>query len=397
MFAMAYDYVPISSERLEPIAEMSQGIAAARSVREVFRALFLFATRVSPATGIFVALYTPATGLRRCVYSADVLVDEAGGRTVEENADLSLFPELPLNTGPQSKAIVTGEVVETPDLDAAVVGLPRVDTGSDFDERPPRSSLAVPFGTEGRVLGAFEVQSVELAAFREEHVDGLEMAAKLAALAVENLDLLERERAQHEATLRALGLALEYRDYETKGHTDRVVTLALAFGKTLDLDDRAMRALQWGAYLHDLGKVAIPDAILLKPGPLTDEEFDVIRGHTLIGLEMCSDIPFLPREAREVVRSHHERWDGRGYPDGLEGDDIPLLARMFTLIDVYDALTSERPYKSAWTHADAIAEIQAQADEQFDPELVPTFVDLVSEAKAHRGARRRKRARDARP
>ena len=376
---MGYEYIPVSEERLEPIAEMSQDIAAARTVHEVFRALFLFATRISPATGIFVALYMPATESRRCVYSADVLPGSAGEQAVEENADLSIFPDLPLNTGPQSRAILTGEVVNTPDLDAAVVGLPRVDTGSDFEEHPPRSSLAVPFGAEGRVLGAFEVQSTELAAFRDEHVPALKMAAKLAAIAVENLDLLGRERVQHEATLRALGLALEYRDYETKGHTDRVVTLSLAFGRALGLETRTLQALRWGAYLHDLGKVAIPDQILLKPGRLTDEEFDIIRRHTLIGIDMCRDIPFLPPEAREVVRSHHERWDGRGYPDRRSGEDIPLLARMFSLVDAYDALTSERPYKTAWTHEAAAAEIEEQAGMQFDPNLVPTFLRLVHE------------------
>ena len=193
---------------------------------------------------------------------------------------------------------------------------------------------------------------------------------------------LQEIKATREATFRSLGMAPEYRDLETRGHTDRVVNLARCFADAVGLDPEQRQALAWGAYLHDLGKLAVPDAILLKPAKLTAEEFAAIRRHTLYGVEMVRDIAFLPAETVAVVRSHHERWDGGGYPDGLAGGDIPLLARMFSLVDVYDALTSERPYKRAWTHADAVTELQKQAGSQFDPHLVPLFLAALTEAAA---------------
>ncbi len=198
--------------------------------------------------------------------------------------------------------------------------------------------------------------------------------------ALERVESVRELTATREQAFRALGVALEYCDLETKGHTDRVVEQALAFGRALRLGPRDLQALQWGAYLHDLGKIAIPDAILLKPGTLTDEEFAVIRKHTLYGYEMTRGIPFLPEATSALVRNHHERWRGDGYPDGLAGDAIPLLARMFSLVDVYDALMSDRPYKRAWTHEAAIEEIRAMAGVQFDPGLTDVFLELVEGA-----------------
>lgn len=372
-----YRYTPLSGEHLKPIEAMAKGIAGAETVQEVFRALFEFATRTTPASGIFVAHYSTDSGLRRCVYSADLITTSDGSREIEEDIDLDRYPQVPLNDGPQSKAILTGAVVNTPDLNSAATGLPRFDVGSDFDQNPPRSSLAVPLAVEGRTLGVFEVQSPHLDAFDESHVAGLSMAARLAGIAVENLALLEQVRAQREATLRALGIALEYRDYETKGHTDRVVTLSLAFGQMLAFKPDQLQALKWGAYLHDIGKIAIPDQILLKPGALSEEELEAVHHHTLIGVEMCGDIPFLAEETLQVVRNHHESWDGLGYPDKLAGEDIPLLARMFALADVYDALTSKRPYKQVWNHDKAVEEIREKAGAQFDPHLVPTFIQVL--------------------
>ncbi|OLV18258.1 PAS domain S-box protein [Deinococcus marmoris] len=199
-----------------------------------------------------------------------------------------------------------------------------------------------------------------------------------ASRAVERSAHLDDLKLSREETLRALGLALEYRDYETKGHTDRVVALTEHLGQALGISGDDLDALRWGAFLHDTGKVAIPDAILLKPGKLDPEEWEVIKRHPGIGYEMLHHIPSLPPTALEVVLYHQERWNGSGYPKGLAGADIPLAARVFAVVDVYDALTSERPYKRAWTHEEAAAQLRKEAGELLDARVVETFLNTLN-------------------
>ncbi|GAA5511664.1 hypothetical protein Dcar01_00376 [Deinococcus carri] len=197
-------------------------------------------------------------------------------------------------------------------------------------------------------------------------------------------DIEERKRAEQaalaarEAALRALGLALEARDRETQGHTDRVTGEVLRLGLALGLGQEQLDALRLGAYLHDLGKMAVPDRILLKPGPLTQEERAEMQTHAAEGERLADALGFIPPPALELVRHHHERWDGQGYPDRLKGEAIPLLARIFAVVDVYDALISERPYKRAWTRQEALAELRNQAGRQLDPRVVEVFVGQLA-------------------
>jgi HD-GYP domain-containing protein (c-di-GMP phosphodiesterase class II) len=243
-----------------------------------------------------------------------------------------------------------------------------------------RSILALPVRHEGVVRAAIGLGSYgHTVALRDDQIAIARAFVRRLERALERVaDQRQVQRTREEA-FRALGVALEYRDYETKGHTDRVVALARRLGQRVGLGDADLEALAWGAYLHDLGKIAIADEILLKPARLTDEEFAQVKRHTVVGFDMSRDLAFLPHGTRLVVRSHHERWDGAGYPDGLAGDAIPYLARLFSLVDVYDALTSERPYKHAWSHEEAVAELAAQAGHQFDPELARAMLDLLAE------------------
>lgn len=240
--------------------------------------------------------------------------------------------------------------------------------------------LAVPVLVDGEVRCVVSLATIEREVeLRDDAIRIAEAFVRRLENALDRVRYLEEVTATREATFRALGLALEVRDYETRGHTDRVVDLASRFARRLGMSEQDARGVRWGAYLHDLGKVAMPDAILLKPGRLSEEEFAVIRTHAALGWEMIRDVPFLPSDARALVRHHHERWDGSGYPDGLEGEAIPLAARMFALVDVFDALTHARPYKPAWPADAAARELSASAGRQFDPTLVPVFLDLVGE------------------
>ncbi|WP_169311730.1 HD domain-containing phosphohydrolase [Marinithermus hydrothermalis] len=240
-----------------------------------------------------------------------------------------------------------------------------------------KSVLVEPLWVGDAPLGALALASTaQHAHFTPEHQALAQMVARRLERAFERVAHLADIETTREATFRALGIALERRDFETRGHTDRVVALTAQLGEALGFHGAELEALRWGAYLHDIGKLAMPDEILLKPDNLVTREWHVMQTHPEVGYEMLKDIPFLPEITRNVVRYHHERWDGSGYPEGLQGEAIPLEARIFTVVDVFDALTNERPYKPAWSEEKALAEIQRQAGRQFDPRVAQAFVAL---------------------
>lgn len=182
-------------------------------------------------------------------------------------------------------------------------------------------------------------------------------------------------KSTHEATLDALGLALESRDYETQGHSRRVADLTRTIAEELGIAGPELDIITYGSYLHDIGKIGIPDAILRKPGPLTPEEQAAMRTHVELGHRMVSSIPFLGPSA-EIVHCHHEAFDGSGYPRGLMGDEIPIGGRIFAVADTVDAITSDRPYRKARSLAAAKAEVQRCSGTQFDPRVVEAFLKI---------------------
>ncbi|TML39947.1 MAG: response regulator [Actinobacteria bacterium] len=181
------------------------------------------------------------------------------------------------------------------------------------------------------------------------------------------------ENAYHE-TVTALATALETKDTGTRAHSQRVQRYALELTKAIDPELIDDQSTEYGFLLHDVGKIGIPDGILLKPGPLTDAERRRMQTHTILGEQMLGGVAFFQGEGLRVVRSHHERWDGAGYPDGIAGTEIPLAARIFAVADALDAMTSDRPYRKAMSWAAAGREILAESKRQFDPEVVESFV-----------------------
>jgi putative two-component system response regulator len=205
--------------------------------------------------------------------------------------------------------------------------------------------------------------------------DQLELSARVKSLVRQkrlNEDLDHAEQA-----LLSIARTVESRDPNTGDHCERLVQRGESFGKFLKLPRIEIRNLMWGGYLHDIGKVGIPDSVLLKRGKLTDEEWVIMRKHVIIGEEICKPLRTM-RGVLPIIRHHHERWDGSGYPDGLIGDEIPYLAQIFQTIDIYDALTSERPYKRAFTPEESLKIMQEEMDKGWrNPELTKQFSEFI--------------------
>jgi putative nucleotidyltransferase with HDIG domain len=186
----------------------------------------------------------------------------------------------------------------------------------------------------------------------------------------------ESQRARERSYVEAVGAvvtAADARDHETTGHSFRVAHYAVALARNMGVKGEQLKAIEWGALLHDVGKMVVPDDILRKSGPLTDDEWHIMRQHPNWGFDMLAEVGFLQQPALEIVYSHHERWDGKGYPRCLAGEDIPLAARIFAAVDTYDAITSDRPYRRAHSHPSAIAELQRVSGQQLDPRVVDAF------------------------
>jgi putative nucleotidyltransferase with HDIG domain len=240
--------------------------------------------------------------------------------------------------------------------------------------------FAVPLIAKGQVQGVLEVFNRNIFYPNPEWLDFLETLAGQAAIAIDNAELFENlQRSNinlslaYDNTIEGWSRALDLRDRETEGHTQRVTEMTLRLAGAVGIRDSDMLYLRWGALLHDIGKVGIPDAILLKPDSLTEEEWAIIRKHPDYAYEVLHPIAFL-RPALDIPYCHHELWNGSGYPRGLKGEEIPLAARLFTIIDVYDALISHRPYRQAWSKEQVMRYIQEQSGVMFDPQVVKIFL-----------------------
>jgi PAS domain S-box-containing protein/putative nucleotidyltransferase with HDIG domain len=241
----------------------------------------------------------------------------------------------------------------------------------------------MPLIAKGKVKGVLEAFHRTELEPDAELLNFLKTLARQAAIAIENAMLfedLQRSNSElfsaYDATIEGWSSALDLRDKETEGHTQRVTEMTMHLARSFGLGDDELVQVRWGALLHDIGKMGVPDGILLKSGPLTNDERVIMRQHPIFAYKLLSPIGFLQR-ALDIPYCHHEKWDGSGYPRGLKGAQIPLVARIFAVVDVWDALTSNRSYRRAWTNEKAREYIRASSGTYFDPQVVDVFMKTV--------------------
>jgi putative nucleotidyltransferase with HDIG domain len=244
------------------------------------------------------------------------------------------------------------------------------------------SYAGVPLIAKGQVLGVLEVYKRSSLSPDQEWGNFFETLANQAAIAIDNISLfndLQRSNLElslgYDQTIEGWAKTLEMRDDETEGHSQRVTDLTVQLARKMGVESEDLVHIRRGALLHDIGKINIPDKILLKEGSLDDEEWKIMRKHPEFAYEFLSKIKFL-NPALEIPYYHHEKWDGTGYSHGLKGEKIPLAARIFSIVDVYDALLSDRPYRKAWSLEKTVDHIKKQSGIHFDPAIVDAFMRM---------------------
>jgi len=290
---------------------------------------------------------------------------------------------LPLGEGLAGEAARSRTLVYIPDLTVESTSLHK---SPHFDQEKFVTYFAHPLIAKGELVGVLEVFHRDHFEPDPEWINFLDALAKLAAIAIDRLNLynnlaksnIELKEA-YDATIEGWARAIELRDDETEGHSRRVVSIVLNLARKMGIKGRVLTHIRRGALLHDIGKMAIPDGILLNTGKLSNEEWVIMKKHPIYAHDMLSPIDYL-LPALEIPYCHHERWDGSGYPRGLAGEDIPFAARIFAVVDVWDALQSDRPYRKAWSEKRAIQYLKNQSGKEFDPHVVSEFLELIGKS-----------------
>jgi putative nucleotidyltransferase with HDIG domain len=290
--------------------------------------------------------------------------------------------QLRLGEGMASRAALERSIVTIPNL--SKVAAPTAARAELLAQEGFFTYHAVPLLAKGQVNGVLEV--FHRAAFEADAdwLDFLETLARQAAIAIDNARLfqsLQHSNADlmlaYDTTLEGWSRALDLRDKETEGHTQRVTEMTLRLARAMGLGEAELVHIRRGALLHDIGKMGVPDAILLKPDKLTDEEWVIMRKHPVYAYELLQPIAYL-HPALDIPYCHHEKWDGTGYPRSLQGEEIPLGARLFAVVDVWDALRSDRPYRASWPLNRVLEHIRSLSGSHFDPRVVEVFLSLMS-------------------
>jgi putative nucleotidyltransferase with HDIG domain len=367
-----------ADRRFSDLIAVIKATGALRSAGDASEAMAIFArelTLLFDASACLISTFDPKT---------QMVTDWAAH--VVPPAKLNVAAEdYPLDDYPTTKRVVT-ELVEA----STTIG-----DGGDAAEHAFlvemgfQANLLAPLVMGTHACGLIELLDTSRRVFTAEERQFCRLLADQAGIVLGAAQLAETLEEQHLATVAALAAALEAKDAYTGGHAHTIADFALLVGEELGLSGRDLKAVRMGALLHDVGKIGIPEAILNKPGPLTDAEFTVMKRHTVIGADIISGIPGMD-EVVMLVRSSHERWDGLGYPDGLGGADIPRGACVIAVCDAYHAMTEDRVYRKAMSIEGALAELRRCTGTQFMPAAVDALQTVVA-----RGGRRRVRFTDA--
>ncbi len=329
--------------------EMVEQVTCCLDTKEIARLVIEQAKRVLELSSVAVLLLDKESGLMELVATHGQELD--GTRSIRPGVGIAG------SVWSSGRA----EIVNDVPADPRAAGSARVS-----------SLMCAPLKAKDQVVGVIKLGSAQPVNYSADDLKLFTTLASLAAVAIENASLYEQLQEAFYTTVYTLAETIEKRDPYTGNHTKRVMEYSLAIGRTMGLDQETMTRLQLGAVLHDVGKIGVRDAVLLKESALTDEEFEQIKRHAVYGEEMISGISRL-RTAIPGVRQHHEKFDGRGYPDGLSGEQIDITARVISVADSYDAMTTDRPYRKGLTIDEAFAELRKHAGTQFDATVVDAF------------------------
>jgi HD-GYP domain-containing protein (c-di-GMP phosphodiesterase class II) len=362
---------------LESLVSVSTSLRASSTVAEMIPVVIREATKVVHAANGSIFLLEQSSGdlISRGWYSAesDSFIQLSDEKVVRHS----------INEGITGYVARTGQVYSTDHMHEDP--LPIFVPGEAERLQDMNSGISLPLRAHDSIVGVLHVALPEKRSFTETEIRLLTAIAEMAGNALQRASLLEKTLRQaedlasaYDNTLAGWARALELRDELTEGHTRRVTALTVQLARAMGFSPEDLVQIQRGAILHDIGKMGIPDQILLKRGPLTLEESVAMRRHPQFAYDMLYPIAFL-RPALEIPYSHHEKWDGTGYPRGLKGDEIPLAARIFAVADVWDAITSDRPYRPAWPREKALDYMRSESGKYFDPNILETFFSLEME------------------
>ncbi len=365
---LAEDAMRRQVKELEALAGISSALRAAHTLDDMLPLLLDETLKALDTEAGRISIYDPAKGF------IEPLVGRGWFAPIAQASFIS-------DEGISDHVFASGKVYYSQEF----AGDPLVRPSSASQIPTGWGGVCVPIRTEQETCGIMFISVRSPRELMDEEVRLLTTLAEIAGNAVHRMRLYEKTVLQAEEltlaynrTLEGWSHALELRDQETAGHTQRVTNLTVSLARTMGVDEGELTFVRWGALLHDIGKMGIPDSILLKNGPLTKKERAIMKLHPQFAYDMLSPIAYL-RSALDIPYCHHERWDGTGYPRGLTGEQIPLSARIFTVVDVWDALCSDRPYRRAWSKKKALDYIRQQADHYFDPNVVRVFLKWLSD------------------